>query len=38
MDDNNKNIEEYNPYQLQKILIIFDNMISDMFSKKKLIQ
>ena len=35
MDDNNENIEEYNPYQQQKILIVFDNMISDMFSNQK---
>ena len=35
MDDNNENIKEYNPCQLQKILVVFDNMISDMFSNKK---
>ena len=35
MDDNNENIKEYNPNRKQKILIVFDNMISDMLSNKK---
>ena len=30
-----KNIEEYNPNKKQKILIVFDDMISDIFSNKK---
>ena len=28
-------IEEYNPYKKRKILIVFDDMIADMLSKKK---
>ena len=36
MDDIYKNIEEYNPNKQRKILIAFDDMISDMFSNKKL--
>ena len=35
MDDNYKNIEEYNPNEKQKILIVFDDMIDDMLSNKK---
>ena len=35
MDDNNEDIKEYNPNRKQKILIVFDNMISDMLSNKK---
>ena len=31
-----KNIEEYNPKKKRKILIVFDDMTSDMFSDKKL--
>ena len=31
-----KNIEEHNPNKKQKILILFDDMISDMLSNKKL--
>ena len=31
-----KNIEEYNPNQKRKILIVFDDMIPDMLSNKKL--
>ena len=34
MDDIYKNIEEYNPNKKRKILIVFDDMIVDMFSKK----
>ena len=36
MDDIYKNIEEYNPDKKRKILIIFDYMIADMLSNKKL--
>ena len=36
MDDIYKNIEEYNPNKKQKILNVFDDMVSDMLSNKKL--
>ena len=36
MDDIYKNIEEYSPINKREILIIFDDMISDMLSNKKL--
>ena len=36
MDDIYKNIEEYDPNQKQEILIVFDDMIADMISNKKL--
>ena len=36
MDDIYKNIEEYNPNKKRKILIIFNDMITDMLSNKKL--
>ena len=36
MDDIYKDIEEYNPNKKRKILIIFDDMIADMHSNKKL--
>ena len=36
MDDIYKNIEEYNSNKKRKILIMFDDMIADMFSNKKL--
>ena len=36
MDDIYKNTEEYNPNKKQKILIVFDDMIADMLSDKKL--
>ena len=36
MDNIYKNIEEYNPNQKHKILIIFDDMVADMISNKKL--
>ena len=36
MDDIYKNIEEYNPHKKPKILIVFNDMISDMLSIKKL--
>ena len=31
-----KNIDEYNPDKKQKILIVFDDIITDMLSNKKL--
>ena len=31
-----KNIEEYNPNKKQKVLIVFDDMIADILSNKKL--
>ena len=31
-----KNIEDYNPNKKRKILIVFDGMIADMLSDKKL--
>ena len=31
-----KNIEEYNPRKKRKVLIVFDDEIADMISKKKL--
>ena len=36
MDDIYKNIEEYNPNKKCKILIVFDDIITDMLSNKKL--
>ena len=36
MDDISKIIEEYNPNQKRKILIVFDDMIANMLSNKKL--
>ena len=36
MDDIYKNIEEYYPNKKRKILIVFDDMIADMPSNKKL--
>ena len=36
MDNIYKNIEEYNPNQKLKILIVFDDRIADMLSNKKL--
>ena len=36
MDDIYKNNEEYNPDKKSKILILFDDMIADMLSNKKL--
>ena len=35
MDDIYKNIEEYNPNKKRELLIIFDDMITDMLSNKK---
>ena len=31
-----KNINEYNPNKKRKILVVFDGMIADMLSNKKL--
>ena len=36
MDDIYKNIEEYNSNKKQKILVVFDDMIANMLSNKKL--
>ena len=36
IDDIYKNIEEYNPNEKRKILIVFDDVIADMLSNKKL--
>ena len=36
MDDICKNIEEYNPNKKHKILIVFDDMVANMLTKKKL--
>ena len=36
MDDIYKNIEEYNPNKKRNILIVFDDVIADMLSNKKL--
>ena len=36
MDDMYKHIEEYNPNKKRKILIIFDDLIADMLSNKRL--
>ena len=36
VDDIYKNIEEYNPNKKGKILIVFDNVIANMLSNKKI--
>ena len=36
MDNTYKNIGEYNPNKKRKILIVFDDMIADILSNKKL--
>ena len=36
MDHIYKNIEEYNPSKERKILIVFDDIVVDMLSNKKL--
>ena len=36
IDDIYNNIEEYNPNKKRKILIVFDDMIADVLSNKKL--
>ena len=38
MADIYKNIEDHNPNKNRKKLIVFDDMIDDMLSNKKLIQ
>ena len=38
MDVIYKNIKEYNPKKTRKILIVFDDMISDMLSNKNFTQ
>ena len=38
MDDSYQNIEEYNPNKKRTILIVFDDMIADILSSKKLIE
>ena len=38
MDDIYENIEGYNPNKERKLLIVFDDMISDIFSNKEVIQ
>ena len=38
MDDIYENIEEYNPDKERQILIVFDDLIADMLSNKKLQQ
>ena len=35
-DDIYKNIEEYNSSKKRKILVVFDDMVADMLSNKKL--
>ena len=35
MDDIHKNTEQYNPNKSRKLLIVFDHMIADMLSNKK---
>ena len=36
MDDVYKNVEEYNPNKKEKSLTVFDNMIADILSNRKL--
>ena len=36
LNDMDENIEAYNPNKKRKILVIFDDMIADMLSNKKL--
>ena len=36
MDDISKNIEDYNSNKKQQVLIVFDDMIANMHSNKKL--
>ena len=36
MDDIYKNIKEYNPNKKRKTLIVFDDMIADMLSNKRI--
>ena len=36
MDDLYQNIKEYNPEKKRKILVVFDDMITDMLSNKNI--
>ena len=36
MDDVNKNIDDYNPSSNRKILIVFDDMVADIMTNKKI--
>ena len=36
MDDLYQNIKEYNPEKNRKILVVFDDMITDMLSNKNI--
>ena len=36
MDDVYKDIDEYNPSRERKVLIVFDNMIADIMTNKKI--
>ena len=36
MQDQYKNIEEYNPRKIRELLIVFDDMIADMISNERL--
>ena len=36
MDDIYKNLEDYNPNRQRKMLILFDDIIADMFRNKKI--
>ena len=36
MDDIYKNIKEYNPNKKQKLITVFDDIIADVLSNKKL--
>ena len=38
MDNTYKNIEEYSPNKNRKLLTVFDDVIADIISNKKLIQ
>ena len=38
MYDTYKNIEEYNPNQKRKVLIVFDDIIADIKSNERLIK
>ena len=34
-DDVNKNLEDYNPTEKRRVLIVFDDMLADVESNKK---
>ena len=36
IDDVNKNLEDYNPTKKRRVLIVFDDMIPDVESNKKI--